>query len=106
MKNLLIPKIRFHLFVGIVASCLFFSTFPLYAQRIDVVTMRNGDQVTGEIRKMVRGILYYKTDDMGTLNIEWIKVDFIQSLDRFDVETRWGQHFIGSLENGEEKNRL
>ena len=84
---------------------LFCSALPLFAQRTDVVIMRNGDNVTGEIRKLDRGILNYKTDDMGILDIEWIKIDFIQSKDRYDIETRWGQHFIGSLEKGEEKKQ-
>jgi len=67
--------------------------------------MRNGDNVTGEIKKLDRGILDYKTDDMGTLAIDWKMVDFIESKDRFDVETRWGQHFVGTLEKGEEKRQ-
>jgi hypothetical protein len=92
--------------LGRLVVFLLISASPLFAQRTDVVIMRNGDNITGEISKLDRGILTYKTDDMGALSIEWDMIDFIESENRFDVETRWGQHFIGSLERGENKRQL
>ncbi|HVH57665.1 MAG TPA: hypothetical protein VM791_15485, partial [Vicinamibacterales bacterium] len=35
--------------------------------RTDVVTLPNGDRITGEINELERGRLEFKTDDAGTL---------------------------------------
>ena len=42
----------------------------------------------------------------GRLRSNGQMVSSIQSKDRYDVETNWGQHFIGSLENGEEQKQV
>ena len=42
---------------------------PLHAQKTDVVTLENGDEITGEIKQLDRGKLEYGTDDMGTVEI-------------------------------------
>ena len=49
------------------------------AVRTDVIVLRNGDHITGEVRELQSGRLRYKTDDMGTLYIEWLKVDELSS---------------------------
>ena len=35
--------------------------------RTDVVTLANGDRITGEVVRLDRGRLEFKTDDIGTL---------------------------------------
>ena len=46
-----------------------------YAQgKTDVVTLANGDRITGEIKRLDRGRLEFKTDDAGTLYLEWDKL--------------------------------
>ena len=42
--------------------------------RTDVVTLANGDRITGEIVRLERGRLEFKTDDAGTLYLEWDKL--------------------------------
>ncbi len=42
--------------------------------KTDVVVIVNGDRVTCEIKQLERGQLLIKTDDMGTLYVEWTKV--------------------------------
>ena len=42
--------------------------------RTDVVTLPNGDRITGEIKRLERGRLEFKTDDAGTLYLEWDKI--------------------------------
>jgi len=54
-------------------------TSPAAAQKTDVVTLQNGDRITGEIKRLDRGRLEYSTDDMGTLNIEWEEIDVLTS---------------------------
>jgi len=74
---------------------------PLHAQSTDdVVVLRNGDRFTGEIKRLDRGRLEYSTDDMGTLNIEWDKIDLIRSVFTFEVELGSGERFCGSFPGG------
>jgi len=71
------------------------------AERTDVVVLLNGDSVTGEIKQLSRGLLKYKTDSAGTLNIEWEDVVTLVSKDSFHVETSSGGQFYGSISAGE-----
>jgi len=50
--------------IGFLALLLLgFGVLPaLCADRTDIITMQNGDRITGEIRKLERGRLEYKTD--------------------------------------------
>ncbi|HEX9164323.1 MAG TPA: DUF481 domain-containing protein [Gemmatimonadales bacterium] len=67
------------------------------AQKTDVVTMPNGDKITGEVKSLARGKLDYSTDDLGRLSIEWIKVARIVSMHYFDVEVSSGRRYYGRL---------
>lgn len=60
--------------------------------------MNNGDYITGEVKKLEFGILNFKTDDMGTLKIQWEKVMHVISKDYFEVELQDGRVFYGSLD--------
>ncbi len=73
---------------------------PLLAQKTDLVTLLNGDKITGEIKRMERGRLQYSTDDMGTLNIEWEKIEQLTSTAHFEVELRSGVRYFGAFEPG------
>ena len=70
---------------------------PVHAQRTDIVTLSNGDRVTGEVSSLERGRLEYKTDDQGTLYIEWDKVATVTAAGQFEVGTSDGRRFVGSL---------
>jgi hypothetical protein len=96
---------KFHTLLLTALTLLLISSF-LQAQRTDVVILENGDRVTGEIKKMERGKLEYRTDNISTIYIEWIKIDFISSKDQFDIELETGVRYIGSIEMTEEKRRL
>jgi hypothetical protein len=70
---------------------------PLQAQKTDVVVLRNGDRITGEVKGVSRGTLDYSTDDAGRLAIEWDKVLRLTSRNTFEVELSSGQKLFGSL---------
>ena len=70
----------------------------LHAQKTDVIILRNGDHVTGEIKKLERGRLEYSTDDMSTLSIQWEKIVRITSNKFFQVETTSGDKYFGTIE--------
>ena len=79
---------------------------PLFAQKTDKLVLKRGDEITGEVKELNRGKLSYKTDDMGTLSVEWDKVAHLTSTNYFDVENRIGTRFFGQLAASEEPGEL
>ena len=65
--------------------------------RTDVVTLGNGDRITGEIVRLDRGQLEFKTDDIGTLYLEWDKLVSLVTTRLVEVTTTDGRMFLGSL---------
>ena len=65
--------------------------------RTDVVTLPNGDRITGEVVRLDRGRLEFKTDDAGTLYLEWDKIASIVTTRVVEVVTADGRRFLGSL---------
>ena len=79
---------------------------PLFAQKTDILVLKRGDAITGEVKQLSRGKLSYKTDDMGTLSVEWDKVAHLTSTNYFDVENKYGARFFGRLSASEEPGEL
>ncbi|MFV1987651.1 MAG: DUF481 domain-containing protein [Gemmatimonadota bacterium] len=75
---------------------------PAWAQKTDVVTLRNGDEITGEIKEMALGILRFSTDAAGTINIEWPEVTGLRSVRLLEMELSSGLRVLGSLEPTED----
>jgi hypothetical protein len=74
------------------------SATPAWAQaKTDIITLRNGDRITGEVVSVNRGRLELKTDDAGTIDIEWDKVAEVEAGRLFEVETSAGRRLLGSL---------
>ena len=70
---------------------------PAYAQKTDIITLANGDRITGEITSLARGRLELKTDDIGTIAIEWDNIVHISSPRLFEVETTDGRRLLGTV---------
>lgn len=70
------------------------------AQKTDILILRNGDRITGEVSELTRGLLVYKTDDAGTLRVEWDKVASLSSIHTFEVELVTNRRLFGSLGEG------
>jgi hypothetical protein len=79
---------------------------PLLAQKTDILVLNRGDAITGEVKELNRGKLSYKTDDMGTLSVEWDKVAHLTSTNYFDVENARGVRYFGRLGASEEPGEL
>jgi hypothetical protein len=75
-------------------------------ERTDVVTLRGGLRVPGEILQMTLGRLSLRTDDMGRVSIEWLRVTQIESTYRFAVEFTSGTTYFGPLQAGEDGELL
>ena len=67
----------------------------VFAARTDAIVLRNGDHLTGEVIQMRQGKLQVKTDDAGTLSIEWAKIASITTADQYDITMRDGSHLLG-----------
>jgi hypothetical protein len=74
------------------------------AKRTDVVILANGDRITGEIAALDRGQLEFKTDDAGTLYLEWDKLVSLLSIRQFEVVTAAGNRHVGSLGASSERS--
>jgi uncharacterized protein DUF481 len=65
--------------------------------KTDVVTLGNGDRITGEVKGLDRGRLEFSTDDAGTLYLEWDKLTSVIATRQVEVVTTDGRRFLGSL---------
>jgi len=79
---------------------------PAFAAKTDVIVLKNGDHLTGEVQQLERGRLTFKTDDMGTLEIEWDKVASVTATAPFDVDDLGGNRYLGSLAPGPAAGQL
>ncbi|UCC74473.1 MAG: hypothetical protein JSV86_07935 [Gemmatimonadota bacterium] len=71
---------------------------PVHGHKTDVVTLENGDHITGEIKELTRGRLSYSTDDIGTISIEWEHILRITSQQYFEVELSSGEKYFGQID--------
>ena len=80
---------------------------PVFAvPKTDVITLINGDVITCEIKEMIRGKVRAKTDNMGTVSIEWDKVADLVSNYWFLVTLRDGTLLYGQLDDAPENGYL
>lgn len=71
------------------------------APKTDVVTLRNGDRLTGEIKKLERGLLELSTDALGTVRIEWPEVVEVRTRQLLEVTGSDGHRSHGRIAGGD-----
>ena len=62
---------------AIFIACLL--TFAANAVRADVIVMRNGDRISGEILAMAEGRLVVRTAHAGEITLEWNAIESLES---------------------------
>jgi hypothetical protein len=82
-----------------VVALLLLTAGTARAERTDVLVLRNGDQLTGEIKTLKQGMLNFKTDDMSTLEVKWTAVARLVSIHTFEIELTDGGLYWGSFED-------
>jgi len=97
---------RWHLSLSAASVAALLAAAPVAAERTDVVVLASGDRITGEVKKLERGKLEYKTDEMGTVYIEWDSVLEITSNADFQIELSTGELHFGALAPATEKGAL
>ena len=75
-------------------------------ENTDVITLKNGDRITGEIKSLQYGILEFSTSNMGTLKIEFPAVLTILSTYTFHVERLGGERYFGTIATTAEGSQL
>ena len=87
-----------------ILSCyLLFTALPLFAREsTDVLVMRNGDRLTGTIKALYGGVLYFSLPYViDTLSVDWTKVAKLESKQLFIVKTEDGSVYNGTLSSSE-----
>ena len=85
--------------LGVFLLCL--TCLPAMAAKTDIVVLKNGDKITGEVKSLLRGKLQFSTDSMGTVAIEWEDIQTVISDTSQSVELANGQRFFGPLTKSE-----
>lgn len=78
---------------------MFLCSYPSFGKRNDdVVTMKNGDRFTGEIKALQYGELIFKSDYMkDSVHLDWKRVKTLQSKDTFIVSLTNGTRVTGLI---------
>lgn len=97
-----VPKFTSILFILLI----FFIASDVFAAKTDIVVMRNGDKITCELKELRSGQLRVKTDDMGTIYIEWPKIASIRTRQFFEVELQFGAIYYGALGPAEDSRKM
>src|SRR5277367_5783709 len=80
-------------------SWAFLLALPAFAREsTDVVVMKNGDHLTGEIKGLNAGVLYMSMQYiLGTSSVDWSRVARLESKQLFLVKTEDGSVYTGTL---------
>ena len=80
-------------------SCALLTATSLFAREsTDVITMKNGDHITGKIKSLNSGVLSVSLDYVdGTISVDWSKVARLESNQLFVVLTQSGSSYEGTL---------
>lgn len=74
-----------------------FSSLTVQAQKNDTIYLRNGDRITGELKKFEYGLLNLSTDAMKTISIEFDEINSIHSAKYFEIRLNSGTKYFGRL---------
>jgi putative salt-induced outer membrane protein YdiY len=67
-------------------------------KRHDTIVMKNGDRLTGEVKRLEQGILYVETDYFsGSVGVDWLQVDKVESKATFQIVLSDGKRLTGSI---------
>ena len=58
-------------FTALLAGFVLILAAPAFAERTDELVLLNGNIITGEVKSLQQGKLKFKTDNAGTIYVEW-----------------------------------
>lgn len=68
------------------------------SQKIDTIYHINGNILTGDLKKMVYGVVTWKMDGMGTISLEEVKIKTMKSVKLFEIKMKNGLIYFGSFD--------
>jgi Protein of unknown function, DUF481 len=81
---------------------LLFAVPVLARDKTDIVVMKNGDRLTGEVKGLDAGVLYVNMSYiLGTSSLDWSKVARLESKQLFIIRTEDGTVYKGALNTAE-----
>ena len=80
-------------------TCMLLAAAPVFARKsTDVIVMKNGDRMTGQVKSLNAGILSVSLDYVnGTISVDWSEVAHLESSQLFVVLTQGGSPYEGTL---------
>ena len=93
------PKPVLSLRAAVILSWAILLVGPVFAREsTDVIVMKNGDRLTGEIKGLNAGVLYVSMEYiLGTSSVQWSEVARLESKQLFLVKTEDGSVYTGTL---------
>lgn len=68
-----------------------------FAQKTDIITFKNGDRLTVDIKELTRGKLRVKTTGLETIYIEWRVIESVETSKTYQVELTSGVLLLGTI---------
>ena len=67
-------------------------------KRHDTIVMKNGDRLTGEVKRLEQGVLYIETDYFsGSVGLDWLQVEKVESTANFQIVLSGGERLTGTI---------
>lgn len=91
----------FRVWIGCLILTTTFLSPPAGAKvtRKDVVVMKNGDRLSGNVKKLENGVLYIETVYLSnSIGVDWQQVESIQSIATYQVTLVSGRRILGTIE--------
>ena len=80
---------------------------PCFAKvkRHDTIIMKNGDRLTGEVKRLEQGVLYIETDYFsGSVGVDWLQVAKVESKATYQIVLKDGKRLTGTISKVEEES--
>ena len=90
----------------LLAALLMASGMAHSHDQTDVITMYNGDKITGEIKGLDYGALRVKTQYANEFSLEWWHIASIESQYNFEIQTDEGERLYGNISRSDKKGQL
>jgi hypothetical protein len=91
---------------GLILGIALTGSSAALAAHTDVVTFKNGDKLTGEVKTLNRGRLTFKNDPVGTIFIQWDEIAYLSVDQDIQVETQNGARYFGHILLGDEEFQI
>ncbi len=86
-------------FSAVLSFAIILLCLPAQAKRNDLVIMKNGDRLTGEVKKLEHGVLYVDLAYVsGSIGVDWLQVERVESSGGFQVVLKDGERVAGTIE--------